>query len=430
MKKLFFALASFALISSAHAASDTSDVKFNAEMWFKYYSNKNADFADSGTNTYWTQRTKMGAHWSKGDDLGAQVTLLSGVVWGSGDAARSATVTTNNGLNYVGQGIDVYEAWAFWKAMDNLVIKVGRGAMDLADGTVVSKNDDRLHPYTFDGILGAFYTEPAAFNFFGVKGNDSSTADELGTFAANDQEVNFYGLSVDLRNLPEVLKMVNIHVLEEKAYGLGGAADVHVSRLRYGLTLKGDVSGFDYRGTYAAYSGKQNINTTSTDIDLKGNMMDLEAGYTLKDVMGLRISALYHKDSGDESGSTDENKHYDSFFYDEHNNAGLMDVLKWGNLKYFKIGASVEPMEMVNVGLDYYSFSKTVDTDTVTVHNAAAGVSGESKVGSEWDLHATKKVSNGTVFGLRYSMFTPDEANFGSGAKKESQMYADAKFTF
>jgi hypothetical protein len=376
----------------------------------------------------------MGAHWSKGDDLGAQVTLLNGTVWGNNNGATAA-VTTNNGQGYVGKGVDVYEAWAFWKAMDNLVVKVGRGAMDVGDGTLISKNDDMLHPYAFDGVLGAFYTEFAAINFFGVKGSDTSTADQFNAPTLNPAggptEVNFYGIGIDLRNLPEVLKMVNVNILQEKGYGMlttlaGGApiatTDGHVTRIRYSATVKGDVAGFDYRGTYAGYKGK--LEGTGDSADLNGSMYDLGVGYTLKDVMGLHFGALYHKDSGG-----DATKHYDGFFYDHHNNGGLMDVVTWGNLTYWKIGASVEPMEMLNVGLDYYAFSPTDKSDVVTTSAGTSAVDA-SKIGTEWDLHVDKKLSNGTMLGARYSMFSPDSTAFAANNETQKQIYAEAKFSF
>lgn len=410
MKKFIFALASLALISSANAASDSSDVKFNAEMWIKYFANKNVGGVKTSTDTYWTQRTKVGAHWTKGDDLGAQVTLLTGTIWG----ADAITKSTDTGLGYVGDSADVYEAWVFWKPTDNMVVKAGRGAMDLADGTVVSKNDNELHPYAFDGIMAAYYTEPVAFNFFGVKGYDNSL--KVVSPATNWADINFYGLSLDARNLPEVLKMANLTVMQQQSFGVGGITS---QKTRYSVTLKGDVSGFDYRGTYAAYTGKDKNGSTTTDH--KGNMYDVEAGYTFRDMMNFRLSALYHQDSA-QSGTTDN---YDAFFYDVHNNAGLMDIIKWGNLKYFKIGASVEPVEMTTVGLAYYDFK--LNKKSSGGPNAGLAGTGD-KIGSEIDVFASKQLSNGATFGLRYGQFKPEAA--APNDETISQYFADAKFTF
>ena len=87
-------------------------------------------------------------------------------------------------------------------------------------------------------------------------------------------------------------------------------------------------------------------------------MFDLMVGYGLPETMGLKVSAGYHMDSGDDTADGTQNQ-YQTLYYDKHNYAGLMDVLRWGNLSYWNINASMMPMEDIEVGLGYYMFSKT-----------------------------------------------------------------------
>jgi len=421
MKKLLFAFASLALISSAHAA-DGADIKWNAEMRFRFTGIQNAGFAESATDNETVQRTKIGATFTKGEDLTATVTLLNAATWG----------TEGNGLSTAGSlspadtdnSVLVSEAFVFWKAMDNFALKVGRGAMDLADGSVVSKNDWQQLPSTFEGVLGVYFTEWANVNVFGIKGmNDTATSAD---------DVNFYGASLDFKNLPEVLKMVNFHVLQSKATGMAGVG-AKDSKTRYGLTAKGDVAGFDYRATYAMYTGKLEIGAASTDN--KAHMMDLEVGYSLPDVMNLRVAALYHADSGQDT-STD-NTRYDAFFYEKHANAGLMDILNWGNLTYMKLGVALEPMEMTKVGLDFYKFTKSEKTDTTV--GTPAGAAGtddiittsatEDDLGSEIDLWATKALSNGTELNARVGKFSGGDA-MGTNLKDVTDFSLGATFHF
>jgi hypothetical protein len=427
MKKLLFAFASLALISSAHA-TDGADIKWNAEMRFRFDGVENAGFVTKSYDNQTVQRTKLGATLTKGEDLTATVSLLQASTWGNnGDTNTSGDFTTDTteSLPWVS------EAFVFWKAMDNFAVKVGRGAMDLADGSVVAKNDWLQHPWAFEGALGVYFTEWANVNAFAIKGmNDSAT----GT-----ADVNFYGVSLDFKNLPEVIKMANLHILQSKATGIDASAaiptatNVKDSKTRVGVTVKGDAGAIDYRATYAMYSGELESNVGAVGkLDNKASMLDAEVGFGLPDVMAMRISALYHMDSGDGNATDKKLERYDAFFYEQHANAGLMDILNWGNLTYLKAGIALEPMEMTKVGVDYYMFTKSEKADT-TVGTANAGVqttlATKDDLGSEIDIWATKALSNGAELNARIGMFSAGDA-FGTTAKDVTDFSLGATFHF
>lgn len=417
MKKLLFAFMSLALISAA-SAQEGADIKWNGEFRFRFAGNENVDFSKNSWDNATAQRTKIGATFTKGEDLTATVTLLSAATWGNEGATNTSGDMLAAGAE---SNVYVYEAFAFWKAMDNFALKIGRGALDLADGTVVAKNDYEQTPYTFEGAYGVYFTEWANIGLFGVKGmNDVS---------ATTADINFYGLSVDVKSLPEWLKMANFHVMESKATGVGGAAQVADEKTRVGVTLKGDSHAVDYRATYAMYTGKR---TVSAPGDHKASMLDAEVGYTLPDIMNLRVAALYHMDSGDDNAATGDIESYDPFFYDTHNNAGFMDLIGWGNSTYLKVGASVEPMEMTKVGVDYYMFQKTEENDSVydTSHTAITAVTASgTDVGTEIDVWATKALSNGAELNARIGMFAADKA-LGADAKDVTDFSLGATFRF
>lgn len=399
-------------------AQEGADIKWNAEMRFRFSGNENVDFSKNTWDNATEQRTKIGATFTKGEDLTATVTLLSAATWGNEGNSNTSGDMLAAGAE---SNVYVYEAFAFWKAMDNFALKVGRGALDLADGSVVAKNDYEQTPYVFEGAYGVYFTEWANIGLFGVKGmNDVSAA---------TADVNFYGLSVDVKSLPEWLKMVNVHVMESKATGIGGAS-VADSKTRYGVTAKGDTHAIDYRATYAMYTGER---TVSAPGDHKASMLDAEVGYTLPDIMNLRVAALYHTDSGDDNAASGDIKSYDPFFYEKHNNAGLMDLIGWGNATYMKFGVSLEPMEMTKVGVDYYMFQKTEENDSVydTSHTAitAVGTASGTDVGTEIDVWATKALSNGAELNARVGMFTADNA-LGANAEDVTDFSLGATFRF
>ncbi len=404
MKKLLFAFASLALLTSANA-QEGADVKWNAEARFRFTNVENAGGTESANNNQTVQRTKLGATMTKGEDLTATVTLINAATWGTLPTGNLTPGNTDNDLM-------VYEAFVFWKAMDNFALKIGRGALDLADGTVVARNDWEQTPYTFEGVYGAYFTEWANIGLFGVKGAEEG--DATNTTAGYAADINFYGVSLDFKNLPEWLKMANFHAMQSNATNLpsttGNAMD---KKLRMGVTVKGDTAGVDYRATYAMYTGETNFAgagnaNAAAAADHEASMMDAEVGYTLPDVMNLRISALYHTDSGQDGSN--KNTEYDPFFYDRHNNAGLMDIMTWGNLTYMKVGVALEPMEMTRVGADYYMFEATEGTD----------------LGTEIDVWAVRTLSNGVELNARLGMFDWED----TATNPETEMQASLGATF
>lgn len=423
MKKLMFVIASFALISSAMAA-DGTETKFSGEIRGRYWMMGNPTMAANGeTDTFWTQRTKLGATFSKGEDLMGQVTMMANSVWGDGTLGG-----TVNGAPSQDTGGDmwVYEAWGFWKAMDNMSLRIGRGALQIADGSVIGLNEWEEQPKVFEGVLGTWYSEFANIHAFGVKGLD--------TLATDEPEANFYGLSVDVKNLPEAIKMANIHLLQVNKHFVPDTFMGQLSSgsvLRYGLTVGGGMMNIDYKATYAGYSGELKSGTTTND--QSGSMLDLEAGYTFEDFMKWRIGANYHMDSGDDTTTANENEGYDPFHYNSHEAAGLMDIVEWGNSTYIKIGTSFQPWENSVVGLDYYMFSLSEETGAPNIGGMwtapAAAATPSDDLGTEIDVYAHKTYANGFSAGLRYGVFTPGDY-FVSTAESGSQFMLEGKFSF
>lgn len=427
MKKLLFAFTSFALATSAYA-QEGADIKWNAELRMRMVGNENAPTGKSSWDNSTEQRTKIGATMTKGDDLTATVTLLNAGTWGNDGVTNTSGDMTQDG----DQGVYVYEAFAFWKAMDNFALKIGRGALDLADGSVVAKNDWEQTPYSFEGAYGAYFTEWANIGVFGVKGMNDD--------AANTADVNFYGLSVDFKNLPEVLKMLNFHVLQSKATGIdpvGAVTEAKDTKTRYGVTAKGDVAGFDYRATYAMYTGELEVQApapATSKSDHKASMLDAEVGYSLPDVMNMRIHALYHMDSGDDNLTGGDSESYDPFFYEKHSNAGLMDIVGWGNSTYIKVGVALEPVEATTVGADYYMFSKSEKNDFIYDNSHANALGGatnvaDDDVGTELDVWAKRTLSNGTILNARLGLFQAGDA-WGTAKEDVTAFEVGATFRF
>jgi hypothetical protein len=309
---------------------------------------------------------------------------------------------------------------------DELMARAGRGSFTMADGSVVSSNDWEQIQKAFDGGMLTYDHEMARVSLFGVRGANGT--------AGKNSYGNFFGLSADFKSLPEWLKMANVHYVMVKrdadTYNVNGTASAlnQENAARYGVTLAGDTHNVDYRATYAMYTGEFTTGTTDQDID--ANMYDVEVGYSMPDMMNFRVSVGYHSDSGQDSSS--DSTRYTGFHYDTHNNAGLMDVVGWGNLTYTRVGFTLTPAEQVTVGANYYMFTATEKGDTVEgtdgVTTVAASTT-EDDVGDEIDVWATKHYTNNFAITARYGQFAPGD-KIGSNADDRSQVYLEGSLTF
>lgn len=451
MNKLLLVLSGLALAGSAYAADDTQ-LKFNGEIRARYNNVMNAAGVKGGgqpvqNQSNWEQRSLLGFTAMKGESLTGHIKFLNAGEWGR-DATTGDLTTTDISRTGQDNTVVLLESWVWWKANDMLALRWGRGGMDIADGSVVSKNEYDQVPTVFEGVLGTFDFGFSTLNVFGVK---SAELEKVSTSSAYDKEANFYGFSFDFKNLPDVIKMANLHVIfenQDKGAVLNATTASPTtlsgkSYTRYGLTIGGDVSGFDFKGTYAGLTGKQRATNADNDVTVNASMMDFAAGYTLADMMSMRLGLVYHSDTGenDDNTTTDDQKkttQYDAFHYDTHNYAGKMDIVKWGNSTYVGGNFKMAPMDKTTLGLEYLVFTRSstkAAASFATGRVSAPGTNDKSDVGSELDFWVDHKYSDAFSTGIRIGMFTPGEYLMYSGATKtekegvtDAQIHATYKF--
>lgn len=436
MRKL---LAIVSVLALAQAANAESNLKTSAEFRARAQNDMDNSFnKDAGkTQNSWEHRLKLGLTYNAGEKLSLHTTLLHNTLWGQGDGTTDGGAGLRNGVADAQNMLLVNEAYATWMMSDSTSLRFGRGSFTIADGTVISENDWERNPYSFEGVLATHDMEFGRLSGFFVKFADFPAA----TSVIEDPETNAYGLSLDVKSVPDAIKMLNVHLIKvnrDELTLLGPTAGE--DSMRYGVTVGGETSGVDFNFTYAAVTG-ENIGeraagSTAANQDISSNMMDLKVGYTLADVMGLRIGVDYHMDSGTSATST-KDETYDSFYYQMHQNAGKMDILRWGNLSYIGVLLSLKPMENTTVGVDYYMFTQT-EKDGASIFGAqngtglaAAGDVTEDDLGTEIDLWATHKYDNGLEMKARYSMFTPGDEFKAAGLEDMySMIFVEAKTTF
>jgi hypothetical protein len=524
MKRFTIALAGLALVTTAQAA-DTTDFKWNAEMRLRYTNDTAYSFQKEIQNeagatnpgngqgaipdqsmgrnyNSFAQRVKLGLGMTRGESLSGYLSTINHSYWGdtanrtaAGDYtygnpnAPGATAARNN--DFV-----LNEAWGWWKANDMVSVKFGRSTMEIAGGAVAGPNDWQPIPNVFDGIWSMWDFEPVSVKMFGLKLRDTNVDGAAGTSTPaagqtsgpsagatnaigqrDDSESVLYGVVAGVKNLPEFLKVAEVHLMQVNdetttTYLPNGqtAANQAVitntdraEMLRYGLIVSGDMSNVDYRLIGDFYTGKKKAdgtlggtsataNTFARDQALSGSMVDLNVGYTLPEIMMLRIGANYHMDSGGEVTNTD-NKTYKPFAYSAHEFGGDMDVMTWGNLTYWGLNVAVKPMDDLDVKLSYWDYSRTSERDGVTVNgfNQGAETNGtttatnntrhagtqagtSNKIGSEIDFTVTKTYGENFSIWALYGVFTPGEFIKGNpaGARDDAhtRMQVQAKLTF
>ena len=455
MRKALALAAFLAMAPYAQAQEDANGTfSTNAEYRLRWQYDQNVtgnkDVEPTSQDAF-KQRMKVGGMYKASDKLSAKITLLHNAGWGIADSNNGDTKAQLNGVGDGQNLLLVNEAYASWMVSDEFTLRAGRGSLGFGDGTVIAENDWQATPYSFEGLLGTYEMEFGRVSGFFVR-----FADYTNTTAQNsssqDPEANSVGVLYAHKMLPEFMNRADVHVLKNtKSYTAAGGTSTTATEwgqdiLRYGVSLGGDVAMIDWRAVYNAHSGDyiaSGNGTAVSKVKSEANMMELELGANFEEFMKSRFYVLYHQDSGDDGSDATKNKTYDPYFYELHANAGLMDVVKWGNLTQLSVGYTMSPMDSTMVGLHYHMFSRTEARGAINAGlNGTSMTSGVStaatakdKIGDEIDLVATHDYENGFMMTGRLGMFMPGDAlKDANNTTKHSDTYTtvfvEAKMNF
>ena len=420
MKKAVALLALMAFMPNAYA--DGTEVTHSGDYRVRFNNISNNKGLEEANDNNIKHDFRWNIDFKKSDQFSGHITAMHTAGWGVPIADGTQHRSSNNQYD----SLRIVEAYGTWMASDELSFKFGRGGFTMADGSLVHDgfNDN---PHAFDGVIGTYDASFGRVSLFGVKGFQLA-AD---TGVNNDPEINFWGVSYDVKGLPDFAKMINIHVIKIAGSESAASAQATHNDMKYGLVFKGEAVGLDYRLTYEGQGGDRKNIGADTTVDQKGSMMDVELGYSLPAVMNMRFFAIYHKDSGDTDSTDTENGTYDKFYYNSWDNAGDIGIFEWGNLTYIQAGLTMNATDSIEAGLRYTMFERSEDTDTV-ISNLGFGtvVAGEKTLGSEIDVWATKKYDEGFHILGRYSMFTPDDKAYVNNKETVSELFVEAQMMF
>jgi hypothetical protein len=447
MRRLL-ALAALVAAMPVANAQDKGKSEFtpSAEYRPRYFFMNNAGGTEPN-DSFAEHRFKMGANYKANERFSAHLTLLHAADFGSATSVGSTnSADINAGFDPSNQEnfLNVNEAYMNWMVSDDFSLRVGRMNFQIGDGSVISYNDWEQNPGAFEGVTGVWEAEFGRFTGFVF-----NYGEEINTAPASDAKHSAYGLSFDLKSMPDFMKMVNVHVIKDNADAANPStmptgssvvtSNVGQDTLRYGLGVGFDFGLIDLKANYEMNTGKYKPQpaTATSELDAKQMMYQAELGFKLESFMGSRLYVLYHSDSGDSSTTDGDAETYDPYFYEQHGNAGLMDLFGWGNLTQMSVGWTMKPGDNTDAGLSYNMFSKTESKGAVTNGRfggaLGAGSGTSDKLGDEIDLWAEHRYDGGLSTLLRLGYFMPGDVYDNSVSKQDEAIMhvaIEGKLTF
>lgn len=412
--RIFLVLLVFPLAAAAESEV-TQSAEIRVRGVFEQNPKLNKETKPSSDNV-WKNRLLWGAVFRSSEKFSGKIKAIYYSTWGLDGSSSQHLTSTASATSLVERGAEdglyILNAYGDWMVSEDFLVRAGRIPIHLGNGMVMGENSYQDIPYAFDGLQLVFESDFATLEIYGVKLADYEL-DSNSFSASSDPERNLYIVNVGFKSLPEFIRLANIHIIKDAQNEVDnvGSLDLNYERRdvnRYGISVGGKLSMFDYGLTFAQLQGE--TEEAAVVVKNEASLLDIQLGASF-DTFSSRIYFGYHSDSGDKDGTTDKvDKVYEGFFYEKHENAGLMDFIAWGNLTHLKAGYSFEFTEDSAMDISYHSFAKTKKEGAYTILSGTTTSTSEADLGKEIDLSGKFKFDGGFQITSTLGFFTPGES--------------------
>lgn len=348
-----------------------ADVKMDGELRIRGVMVNNKDAAAVGTSGYkqggfFEQRTRLNAGADVDENTKVFIQAQDSRGWGS----EASTTTSGNGV----QGLDLSQGYIEMNkiAGQPLSLRLGRQALNYGDARLIGSLEWSNNARRFDAVKFTYTHDIANVDVFWAKVMD------LGGDYNKDN--NLLGVYATLNVIPG--NNLDVYLLDKL---IAGGTDIKT----FGARVKGDVKpvNVDYNAEIAIQSG----DVTST-VTQSANAYALKAGYTIPDVMGLRVGVEYDSATGDKASTATKVEAFDNLYPTNHYLYGFTDDVNLTNIKAMSIGASINPKANVKVAVEYWKYTKSEK------------VGGKDDMGSELNLKVNHEMSKKVNCELAYAL--------------------------
>src|SRR3989338_2878756 len=369
----------FAAFFTVSVFAETVDVKLGGEIRVR---GESVGSDGPGTKGMVLQRTRINVDAQVNENVKAYIQVQDSRTWGR-DGATNGTGTSGDELTTISalgdkvtvdNRADIKQAYFHLdKIIDQpLSVRVGRKVMAYGDHRLIGHLEWSNNGRSFDALKLMYNAETFSADLWSARIYETTTT---------SSDSDFNGIYATYKGIPS--NTVDLYYLQDlvaKSVAAGApnsANDVNKGRdvSTYGLRLNGKLADLDYTGEIAMQGGTRT--DTGTKVSQEASAYAVKAGYTLKDIMGLRVGAEYDSATGDDSGTADKKEDFQNLYHTNHSLYGFTDDINWTNIKAFAIVASLKPVEGLWLGAEYWNY---------TAAKVASGVS--DNLGNEMNLMA------------------------------------------
>jgi len=369
---------------------DKAELTFSGEV--RVRSELDARTSGAGTDHATLLRTRLGALAKPSEQVSVFIQLSDSRVFGE----ESNTLTDATADRF-----DVHQAWLAWTPQSNLTLTVGRQELKFADERLVGSVNWTNVSRAFDGARLNLRTGGWSLDGFAMSLDEQAALLATGL----NPRVNADSTAADrsLFGLWASNEHFDLFALGDMNATDGAGRD-EIDRYTLGGSGRGQFGNVALQAT-AAYQVGDQMQTGIPRQDIEAYFASAAANYlltgSLRGQFGIQADYL----SGDQTPLDDTFGGFNTLYATNHKFYGFMDL-------FLNLPRQTGDLGLVDVMLrtvlrpDVWNVRADLHRCSLAEENAA----GETTLGYEFDLTASRTLAGGLGFQAGYSLFSPSEA--------------------